>query len=65
MKLAGILLAAIGVVLLIVLGAQTWDLAPPEYFGLSVGKILVVLAAVVGVGLGLAVIARDRAATSI
>lgn len=56
----GLWLAVAGLVLLVRVGLDLWELAPPAYLGLALGKTLVALAAIIAVGLGLVTWARNR-----
>jgi len=51
MTTAGWLVSLVGAIALAYVGVGLWDVAPPAWLGLSAGKTVVILAAIVAVGL--------------
>lgn len=60
MRLLGSSIAIVGVLLLALLGWQVLGMNPPSILGLSLGQMLVVLAAIITLGLGITALADRR-----
>lgn len=64
MKQAGWFVSLVGALALAWVGVEMWDINPPAWLGLSSGKTLVILAAVVLVGLLVTALGARSAAAS-